>query len=90
MTLKYLIDADNNIQIFSPTIIHSHAARTMPSRIMGAGFVSFNPTIIDEEIVVNITCSGESVSLNIPSRNEIDTEIIRNKLGLKTKSNEEM
>lgn len=77
--LKYIVDCFGNFAIFSPTAIHANVARTMHGPAAGAGFITIE--IMDGEYGGPIiTCYGESVSLGIKSRHEVDAQTIFNKL----------
>ena len=77
--LKYIVDSYGNFAIFSPTAIHANVARTMNGKPVGAGFITIE--IMDGEYGGPIiTCYGESVSLGIKSRHEVDAEAIFSKL----------
>jgi hypothetical protein len=75
MTAKYII-ADGSAIVFSPAIQHSEMARGF-GEVEGAGFVSFG-TKEDEygETIVTSYCYGESISLGIKSRGEIDSMMV--------------
>lgn len=58
--------------IFSETVQHNDLANQIRHKVLGAGFVIFTPK--------GLSCWGESVSLNIKSRGQIDTDIINREL----------
>jgi len=76
MEFKYIIDKNKNFIIFSKTINHSDMKRIIPSEIVSAGFCSFH---VSHELLPAVHCFGESISLNIKSRQEDDL-IINNKI----------
>lgn len=81
MKSKYIIIGDGNIPVVFPELYeHRRVAIAMtdeplsaPGVIVGAGFCY----IEDNKYV----CYGESISLHIKSRNEIDSKILNIKLG---------
>ena len=77
--LKYIIDPSDKFMIFPLTVQHDHAARLMEGNfgpdVVGAGFINF----IDGEVF----CHGESISLDLKSRGNIDSKIIADSLDLK-------
>lgn len=91
--LKYIIDKHGNFAIFSTLATHASVARGFDTHneIVGAGFCNIavgyknNPFDVsfdqakEEKEIVNVHCWGESVSLNIKSREE-DEQIINRKL----------
>lgn len=70
--LKYVIDEYGNIAIFSPVATHSHIARCMHGKAVGAGFVRFENG--------KPRCYGESISLDVVSRGSVDEDIITSEL----------
>ena len=78
--LKYILDDYGNFAIFSDTNTHSDMARGFHFKPVSAGFCTIAKGYKtnedgDEETIVNIHCFGESVSLNLKSREE-DEKII--------------
>jgi hypothetical protein len=75
MDVKYIV-ADGRAIVFSAAIQHSDMARGF-GEVEGAGFVTFR-TKEDEygETIVTSHCYGESISLGIKSRGEIDSKIV--------------
>ena len=77
MKMKYVIyenDGAKHYVVFDFSVDHSEMARRMGigAKILSAGFVSFN----DE----GACCYGESVSLNMKSRGDIDSKIINGRM----------
>ena len=71
--MKYIINEDNEIKIFSDTITHKTMAIS-GKKIVGAGFIM---------VVGNrVSCFGESISLGVASRPEKDGKIINSQLNL--------
>ncbi len=60
--------------IFSDNVQHADMAQQVnkADKVLGAGFVTYGPD--------GLVCFGRSVSLDIKSRNEIDTKIINREL----------
>lgn len=78
--MKYIIDSYNNVILCSNTIIHSDVGRQMYGKAVSAGFVRFE----DSSYLENQTtahCYGESISLELKSREE-DSAIINTFLNL--------
>ena len=73
--VKYII-ADGSAIVFSPALKHSEMAAGF-NNIDGAGFVSFRSTQ-DEygDTVIVANCYGESISLGIKSRGDLDSRIV--------------
>lgn len=77
MELKYIIDKYGNFAMFTKANTHSEIAKGFYSEPVGAGFCNIRQKADSED--VNVHCYGESVSLNLKSREE-DENIINNKL----------
>jgi len=73
--VKYII-ADGRAIVFSSAIQHSDMARGF-NFVEGAGFVTFGSKQ-DEygETIITAHCYGESISLDIKSRGDIDSRIV--------------
>lgn len=79
--LKYVVDEYGNIAIFSPGATHADIARAMHGKPVGAGFITVDIQISGHDAGdLDINCFGESVSLNIKSRQVTDEIIISKKL----------
>ena len=65
-SMKYLNHKDLGIVIFSPAVTHAQMAARLGGQVASAGFVD----------VESQKCFGESVSLNLKSREE-DTLLLR-------------
>jgi hypothetical protein len=78
MRTKYIIANIDGLPtpfIFPETFIHADLAKGVGRRpILGAGFVS----LLDGKL----TCYGESISLNVKSRGDIDSKILNSMLFL--------
>lgn len=61
------------IFIFPETLTHKHVALQLGYDVISAGFV----TLYDNDLV----CFGESVSLNIKSREHEDNKLLKNMIG---------
>ena len=76
--LKYVIDEMDGFMLFPPYVQHDDAARQLTNAgycsIVGAGFVSF--------LAGKVCCYGKSTSLRIESRNNFDSAVIAEKLGM--------
>lgn len=80
--LKYIIDKYGNFAIFSKNNAHSDIAKGFEFKPVGAGFctiaVGYKATedcFDDIKEIVNVHCFGESISLELESREE-DEKII--------------
>jgi hypothetical protein len=73
---KYIITADGYVIVFSECIYHSEFAKFKP---ISAGFISFG---IDKSGNPTCSCYGESISLNLASRPERDTELAKRQLNI--------
>ena len=73
--MKYIITEDLGVCVFSNSSVHKDMAYALKVRnsIIGAGFI----TVSDDG---EVRCHGESVSLKIKSRGELDAEIIGKQL----------
>jgi hypothetical protein len=76
MKMKYIISEDGIPMVFSELQQHSEVARAMFNKVVGAGFC-----FIAEDRM--FTCYGESYSLKITSRGEVDSSILNRVFGLK-------
>ncbi|MBF0095493.1 MAG: hypothetical protein HQL34_13240 [Alphaproteobacteria bacterium] len=80
MALKYIVATSlgrEEIYLFDSSILHIHFATSMRiprERIVSAGFVSGSGG--DGPV-----CHGESTSLGVVSRREVDDGLLREKLG---------
>ena len=77
MKRKYVIYEDDEVEhyvVFDMLIDHSEMARRMGigAKILSAGFVQFGPD--------GAYCYGESVSLNMKSRDDVDSKIINGRM----------
>lgn len=70
--MKYIITDDNSIAIFSETCTHSAMARGMSGIPVSAGFMRIEDNLVH--------CFGNSISLDLGSRREIDDTIINKRL----------
>jgi hypothetical protein len=80
MNAKYIIvESQDGLEypyLFSGLTKHSDFARKIlltTDKVVAAGFASFGLNSL-----VNISCWGESVSLNVKSRREIDEKVFEN------------
>lgn len=73
---KYIVTANNEIIVFPEIIQHSQFRHFHPK---SAGFISF----YNNKGNIECTCYGESVSLDLKSREKEDTDIANRQL-LKT------
>ena len=73
--LKYVVTEDGCFAIFHPGAVHKEIANTLYGRPVGAGFCNIRQQADSGR--VNIHCYGESISLNLESREE-DEIIINN------------
>ncbi len=78
--LKYILDDYGNFAIFSDTKAHSDIARGFHFKPVSAGFCTiavghYIKGTTEEKESVNVHCFGESLSLNLKSREE-DEDII--------------
>lgn len=75
--MKYII-VDNGlceeVVIFAKTFQHVDIAGRIGGRVVSAGFV----TLLDGKM----ECYGKSISLDIPSREKIDTKVVNRMLGV--------
>lgn len=77
--LKYIVDKYGNIAIFSAIANHSDVARSIPNKPIAAGFVQIDlggPSLDKFGSAPVITCYGESTTLKLESRGEVDAEVI--------------
>jgi len=72
---KYVITEDNYIIVFPELIQHSEFKKFNP---ISAGFISFG---VNKQGNPSCSCYGESVSLNLKSR-EKDTDIAKKQLSM--------
>ncbi|MEO5373439.1 MAG: hypothetical protein H7840_04075 [Alphaproteobacteria bacterium] len=77
--MKYIIanwPGTEAVYLFETTIMHAHFARSQGiprDRIVAAGFVG-------DSADAPLRCHGQSTSLGVTSRGEVDTEILRRRL----------
>lgn len=71
--MKYVVTNYSAI-VFDERLVHAHVARGQ--KVLGAGFV--NIVCVNDKMEAR--CSGESISLGIPSRRELDEAVINNML----------
>jgi hypothetical protein len=73
--VKYII-VNGSAIVFSSAIQHSDMARGLGT-VAGAGFVTFGSKQ-DEygETIITAYCYGESISLDIKSRGDVDSKIV--------------
>ena len=73
--VKYII-VNGSAIVFSSAIQHSDMARGLGT-VAGAGFVTFGSKQ-DEygETIITAHCYGESISLEIKSRGDVDSKIV--------------
>lgn len=65
------------IYIFPDYIKHNDLAMRFDRPVISAGFIGRSPELLKTGFTENpLICYGESVSLNIESRNEIDTALL--------------
>ena len=69
--VKYVCTKDNQIIVFSELFTHDEFKHFNP---ISAGFISIGA---DGKSEPSCSCFGESVSLDLKSRPEIDTELAR-------------
>lgn len=75
---KYIVVARARVItpiVFSETMGHNEMAAAVRGEVLGAGFCHINEN--------QYTCHGESVSLKIKSRGEVDSNILNLYLGTK-------
>jgi hypothetical protein len=75
MAMKYIISDTGIPVVFSELQQHRDVARAMFKKVVGAGFC-----YIAEDRMV--TCYGESISLGIKSRGDVDSSILNRAFGL--------
>lgn len=78
MNLKKYIVIDGSPILFPTDLIHADVAGKNHTRVQSAGFF----LIWDSPKGLQVICSGESDSLAITSRPEIDQQLITKYLGL--------
>ncbi len=71
--LKYIVGESGDFAIFSPTAKHSDVARQMMGKPAGAGFIQIS---MSEGHAPIISCYGESITIGIKSRYDIDAGYI--------------
>ncbi len=71
--MKYIMYDDNTFVIIPPHVQHSVYNN---SYVVSAGMINFYSTTVDGINYISCKCWGESIGLNIKSREEIDSEII--------------
>ena len=68
---KYVINHDGMCEyadVFPSLLDHSMVARSLPGKVISAGFVSFGEG--------GCSCYGRSVSLDLDSRGEEDSDLV--------------
>lgn len=74
--MKYIVVDDGLSDcpyIFPPHLQHFYMLSCVGGEIISAGFVMFTPE--------GLECYGESISLGIKSRPEVDTKLIKSLIG---------
>ena len=70
--LKYIINQIDQFMIFPPAVQHVDAARLLMGKfgpdVVSGGFIDISNN--------EVNCYGESISLNLKSRGDIDSQII--------------
>ena len=74
MRVKYVKTKDNEIIVFSELLQHSEFRGFEP---VSAGFISIGATGKHEP---TISCYGKSISLDLPSDPEVDSELARKQI----------
>jgi len=75
--VKYIRTKENQIIVFSELLTHDQFKNFDP---ISAGFISIRSIEVEGRHTSSCTCYGESVSLDLKSRPEKDTELARKQI----------
>jgi len=67
---KYILTDEDDYVVFTPMIDHSQMATSLRGNVVGAGFCYISSTTDEDgNLCPDVKCYGESISLNVKSRN---------------------